>query len=484
MGAYFAPIITAGGLSVPTYQQILASLITTYRSIYGSTVYLQNDAADYQWISAVALKLNDAMGLCQLAYNARSPVTAIGTDLDSIVKLNGIARLPASFSTVELVLSGTPGTVVINGVIADANGIYWSLPSSVTIGVGGTVNATAVCQQSGAVSANPNTVITPVGGFTAGWTSVTNPAPAVVGLPIEVDSQLRARQSVSVALPSETRLAGTIAGLLKVANVTLINVLENQGSATDGFGNLGHSLTCVVQGGTDIDVATAIYNNRGIGCNTQGATVPTMTIIAVTDPNSGNITNIGFVRPTIVPIFVGLTIQGLTAAFNSAVQAQVIAAVVAYLNELQIGEAVLQSSLYGAALSVMPNPLQPIFSIRSVTLGLTATSILAGHIGASGGTGYVGGDIGTPLTVVQGGASGGTFLITAVVGGAVTAVAPVAATIGTGYSVANNLATTGGTGTGAQIDITSVQPSGTSDLAMAFYKVASGITANVTLGAE
>ncbi len=371
--AYFPPIITPAGLSIPSYADIQQSLLSSYQAIYGATTALGNDNSDYQWVSTVSLKLNDAMGMCQLAYNARSPLTAVGADLDSIIKLNGIARLSSTLSTAVLTLTGMAGTPVSNALISDANGILWALPATVTIGLGGSVMATAICQQTGAVTANAGTIITPVGGFTSGWTGVTNAAPAVPGKPIETDSNLRGRQSISVALPSETRLAATQAALLQVPNVTLAHAYENQTNVTDSFGNTGHSLTCVVQGGDPLAIATAIFNNRGIGPNTQGATVPTMTVVPVTDPNSGNITDIGFVIADSVPIFASLSIHGLTAGFTSATQDAIKAALVAYLDGLGIGEEVTQSALYAAAMSVIPNLSQPIFSIRALTLGTSAS---------------------------------------------------------------------------------------------------------------
>ena len=371
--AYFAPTIGASGLSVPQFSDIQQALLDGFQSIYGSTTYLGNDSADYQWISAVSLKLNDNMGLCQLAYNSRSPLTAIGSALDSICKCNGIARLVPSASTAVVNIGGTPGTPINNAVVQDVNGILWSLPATVTIGSGGTISVTATCQQIGAISAAANTITVPVGGFTSGWSSVTNPSPAVVGAPTEADSSFRARQSVSVALPSETRLAGTQAELLAISGVTRVNVLENQLSVTDSFGNAGHSLTCVVEGGADADIALAIFVNRGIGCNTQGATAVSMVIVPVTDPNSGNVTNIGFVRPVDVPIYVSLSVHGLGLGFTTDTQAAIISAIVNYLNDLDIGEEITQSALYGAALAVMPSLIQPLFSIRALTLGTSSS---------------------------------------------------------------------------------------------------------------
>jgi uncharacterized phage protein gp47/JayE len=378
--AYSPPVITAAGLSIPSFNDIQQALINSYQSFYGSTTYLGNDSSDYQWISAVALKLSDNCALCQLAYNARSPLTAIGADLDGVVKINGLARLPSTPSNVTLFLVGTPGTVINNAIVQDVNGVLWQLPVGVTIGVSGSVFAVAVCQQGGAINAAPNTVRTPVGGFTAGWTSVTNPLAANVGTPVEADSNLRARQSVSVALPSSTRLAGTIAEIKAVPGVTLTNVLENQTDVTDSYGNTGHSMTAVVQGGSDLAVATAIYNNRGIGCNTLAATATTMTEIPVTDPNSGNITVIGLIRPTVRQVYVTLSIHGLTAAYNSAMQDSIKQALVTYLTSMQIGEEITQSALYGAALSAMPNLLQPDFSIREILLGFSPSPTLGNDL--------------------------------------------------------------------------------------------------------
>jgi len=373
--AYAPPQITSAGLVIPSFNDIQQSLIDTYQTIYGTTVYLGNDSADYQWISAIAQKLYDNMTLGVLSYNSRSPLTAVGVDLDGVVKINGIARNTGSPSTVVLTLSGTAFAEVTNGQVADVNGIIWALPQTVTIGSGGNVNVTAVCEQNGAISAVPGTVTTPVGGFTAGWTGVTNSGSAVVGTPTEADSQLRGRQSVSVALPSETRLAGTTAGLLATPGVTRVNVLENQTSSTDGFGNESHSLTCVVEGGADLAVATSIFTNRGIGCNTLGATVPTMTEVVVTDPNSGNTTTIGFVRPTDVPIYVSLTVNGLTPAFTTATQAAIIAALVTYLNSLAIGEVVSYTAIVSVAMSQNPNLSAPIYSVTALTTGVASSPV-------------------------------------------------------------------------------------------------------------
>lgn len=372
--AYAAPTITATGLIIPTYQDILQDLIDNFKNIYGQNVYLGVDSADYQMLSVFALKMSDTVQLLQLIYNNRAPVSAIGAALDSIVKLNGIARKAPTYSTVVLTLTGTAGTIILGGVVQDTNGNRWDLPNSVTIGVGGTVNATATCETAGAISADAGTVtaiVTP----TAGWASVTNAAQAVVGQNVEADSALRARQAISTELPSITMLAGTIAGIAATLGVTRYNVLENPTNVVDSYGNPPHSITAVVEGGTDADVAQTIYNNRGIGCYTNGTTV-----VNVTDPNNGGITMpIRFYRPTYVDIYVTLDIHTLTG-WTSAVEDAIKAAIANYLNNLAIGELLTISGLYAAAMSVLASITQPSFSVRAVFADITPAPVVSNDI--------------------------------------------------------------------------------------------------------
>lgn len=369
--SYQAPQISAAGLSIPSYQDILTQLTAQFQSIYGQSVYLGNDSPDFQWISVLALMMSDTMQGIQLAVNNRSPNFAIGAALDSLVKLNGIVRKLATFSLCQVTLTGIPGSLITNGVCSDVNGNKWDLPTPVTIGAGGTVTVTATCETSGAINAlagQINAIFTPQ----AGWTSVTNPTAAVIGQPIETDAQLRLRQSLSVELPSQTLLSGTIAAIAATAGVTRYKVLENTTGATDSYGNPGHSVTAVVEGGADADVATAIYNNRGIGPYMNPTTTAGATTVNLTDPNTGIITPVGFCRPTYVQLYVTINahlLSGGTSATITAIQT----AITNYLNALQIGETVSFSALMAIAMNVNADLKNPVVLIEGLFLGTAAS---------------------------------------------------------------------------------------------------------------
>jgi uncharacterized phage protein gp47/JayE len=358
--SYQPPAITASGLSIPSYNDIYNYLIGQYQAIFGSAASTDNSNADVQLISIFALAASDMCQALQLEYNNRAPNFAIGAALDSIVSLNGLTRKSASFSTVQVTLTGTPGALITNGVVQDSVFNYlWDLPSVVTIGGGGTASATATCETSGAVNVNASTV-TGIVTAQAGWTAVTNPSASVPGQPIEADSQLRTRQSLSVASPSQTVLAGTLSAIAAVSGVTRYNIDENFTNSTNSNGTPAHSITAVVEGGADADVANAIFFNRGLGCGTNGSTT-----INVTDPISGIVTPISFQRTIYAPIWVSIDVHLINAALAN-VTAAIQTALVNYIASLQIGQFVSYGEIVAVcAGAANPNPSQPVASIRS-----------------------------------------------------------------------------------------------------------------------
>lgn len=364
--AYFAPYIDETGLHIPTYQDILTDQIQQAQNIYGQDIYLGIDSQDYQYISTFSAKMSDALQAIQFAYDSRGPGTAIGSGLDIVVKLNGIKRNKATYSTAVVTLSGLPNTVINNGTVQDISKYYWDLPPSVIMGTAGTVDVTATCQTAGQILANAgdiNIVATP----TLGWNLVTNALAAVPGANVESNSQLRSRQAISTSQPSRTVLEGTKGAIAAVSGVSRFQVYENDTDTTDSNGLPAHSITAVVEGGSDADIAQAIFLKKGPGCLANGTTV-----VNVID-QFGQIVPIGFYRPSYIDIDVVVNVKQLTG-YTTATTASIKAALVNYLNSLSIGDNLPASSLWGSSLSAMLNLSKPIFSITSLTLakhGLT-----------------------------------------------------------------------------------------------------------------
>lgn len=368
--SYFSPYIDKSGLHVPTYADILEDMIATMKSIYGDDIYLENDSADYQFLSIFALKQSDTLQAVKQAYNSRSPSTAIGAALDSIVKLNGIARKGAGYSTCQVIITGTPWTEIKNGSAKDANGVVWNLPESVVIGETGEVTCTATCSVPGAVTATPGD-ISVINTPTYGWKAITNNVAAVLGNDEETDAELRVRQTKSVANPSQTMLQGTLGAIIAVDNVARATVYENDTNLStvdkdyNPHGFPAHSVTCVVEGGADEDIAEAILYHKGIGCYTNGDTE-----ISVTDEN-GYENKIRFYRPSYVPVFVQVTIKKYSG-YLSAVTASIQKAVFEYLSSLEIGQTVSISMLTAIVMNCNLSQTAPTFGVTKIIIGKTA----------------------------------------------------------------------------------------------------------------
>jgi uncharacterized phage protein gp47/JayE len=462
--AYSKPYVDSSGLHVPTYDDILQDIITNVKSLYGSDIYLENDSADYQLLSIFSLKVHDAMQAIQLAYNSRSPVTAVGAAFDAIVKLNGIRRKTPSYSTCQVTLTGVAGTVVSNGVVQDLSGYKWDLPATVTILPGGTATVTATCETIGAINAaisDISQIVTP----TSGWTSVTNAVEAVAGQPVETDAELRARQAISTELPSHSMFAGTVAAVANVSGVTRYKGYENNTNLDDDNGIPGHSIAMVVEGAEDEDVAFAIYANKSAGCGTYGST-----LVAVLDPYYALTINISFYRPTYVDIFLSLTITPLTG-YTSAIADDIKAALAEYLDTLEIGEDLTLSALYAVAMGVT-DIQKPAFSITALTAGQQGLDSISV---TTGGTGYT---TDTDVPVTGGNGTGATVDITAAAGVITDAVVNKP---GSGYEAGDVLTVVQSVGANGTITVDAITSEGTSDITIAFNETTRGNADNITI---
>lgn len=364
--AYIAPYIDESGLHIPTYTDIRDELIKTFREIYGEDLYLGNDSQDYQLISVFSSMLADTNSLLQIVWNNHSPKTAVGTALSSLVKLNGIARKASSYSTCVLTLTGTAGTVINGGSVKDESGYIWNLPDTVTL-TGETTEVTAECQTLGAVEATIGT-IDKINTPQAGWTAVTNNVAAVVGQPVEIDEELRSRQSISVAIPSQNMLESTVAAIKAIEEVKRSRVYDNDTNLTDANGIPGHSIAAVVEGGLDADIAEAIYMRKGPGGGTYGSTTYNYT-------NSVGVTTaIRYSRPTYTSIDASLSVKA-GIGYTTDILAVLKASIEDYLDNLEIGNPVTITGILKVIANAVPNPSKPPFLIDALTIGVTGGTI-------------------------------------------------------------------------------------------------------------
>lgn len=330
--------VDSTGFHYPDYPTVLQYLKDEYKAIYGADVYLEADSQDGQWIAIMALAMFDSMQVAAAVYNSFSPLTAQTDALSRNVKINGIARLVASYSTADLRIVGVAGTVILNGQAEDVQSQKWNLPASVTIPVGGEITVTATAAEIGAISAAANT-INKIATPTLGWQTVNNVAAATEGDPVESDAELRLRQTQSTMIPSLSVMEGIVGAVASLPGVSRYRGYENDTATTNADGIPAHSISLVVEGGTTQAIAEAIAAKKTAGTSTYGTTTYT-TYDQYGVPNA-----INFYRPTVATIGVEVSLTALTG-YLSTTGDLIKAALVDYIKTLQIGDDILISKLY------------------------------------------------------------------------------------------------------------------------------------------
>jgi uncharacterized phage protein gp47/JayE len=320
--------ITPTGISAPSYADIYQSLQASFQGIYGSDAYIAPDSQDGQMLAIIAQAINDCNNTMIAVYNAFSPSTAQGAGLSSVVKINGLARLVPSNSTVAVDITGVAGTIISNGIVSDINGNSWNLPPTVTIPFGGEITVTATAQQAGAIAADTDTVINIVTP-TLGWQTVNNSSAAVPGNPVEMDATLRARQSVSTSLPAQSIIDALYGSLANLTGVTQLKIFENDTGSADGNGVPAHSIAVVIEGGNVTTIAQTIEEKKPPGTGTYGTTSE-----VVLDPVGVPVT-INFFIPTQDEILVAITIKALSG-YTSTIGNEITASIASAINALGI----------------------------------------------------------------------------------------------------------------------------------------------------
>jgi uncharacterized phage protein gp47/JayE len=364
--ATLAASVTSAGITAPAYSDIYASLQASFKSIYATDAYIDPDSQDGQLLAVFAKAISDCNSATISAYNTFSPTTAQGVGLSSLVKLNGIARLVATNSQVNVLLVGQVGTVITNGVVSDLNKNKWNLPTPITIPLAGQILVTASAQNSGALVAlagTVNVIETP----TLGWQTVNNSTDATPGATVELDATLRKRQTQSVALPSLSALGGIVGAVQAVTGVTSAKAYENDTGLVDSNGLPANTIALVVSGGSANSIASAILLKKTPGCGTYGTTV-----VSATD-SVGVIRPVRFFVPTPVTILVSINLHPLNSSFTTAIGTQVGQAIIDYINGLTSGDLVDRARLYLPA-QLFGSPLSLSYDVTSLLISRSPAS--------------------------------------------------------------------------------------------------------------
>ena len=403
--------LTSVGLKVKTAAQVREGINARLRGFWGPSFDLSDSSPDGQEIAILSAEIGDAWALLQAVYSSNNRDAATGAALEALLLLTGTLRPEATYSTVDLTLTGADTVVVPSGSrVKNGTGVvtflttedgtitaltawanttayavddrrtnaaraYVCITAGTSAGSGGpTTTASDITDGTAhwrylgegvgavdvgarasitgpvlAVSGDLTVIDTPV----SGWQSAINLLDADLGRDVATDAEFRALGEADLARPGATTPDAIRETLLAVADVESVTVFYNPTDATDGDGVPPHAVECMVRGGDD----QAIFDVLLRACIAAGIASHGTEVGASLD-SEGVSHVVKFSRPEEIEIYVAVILEKVAHSADNADSypidgdAQVKAAIVAYGDAQLCGKNAVASRLAAAAFTV------------------------------------------------------------------------------------------------------------------------------------
>lgn len=362
--------ITPEGFQRTRLDERLAQLQAAMKAIFGPTINLDPDTIDGQTLGIYAESISNIDQLAEDVYQSFNPQYATGLGLSRLVQLNGIRRIQGAFSTVALLAVGTSGTIIPAGSLVrdPATNIQFTTIADATIPSTGEVSIPSRCTIFGpfaAVAGSLTKIDTPI----FGWQTVTNLLDAVPGRNEETDEQLRLRRAASTSTPAQAVIDSIFGAIANIPDVRQVRVFENDQDTVQPVTSLPpHSIYAVVEGGSDVEIAKAIFLRKTAGTTTVGPVT-----VSVSDTQA-NTHDIRFSRPVDVPVYITINLTTRPGWPGDGAD-QIKTALVAFGNtEQMIGEELIYSRLFSPINTI------PGFAVDSMYIGVEPGPVLMQNI--------------------------------------------------------------------------------------------------------
>lgn len=279
-------IITDKGISIKSFNEIAQELREDWISAFGGeTIDLSSSSPDGLEIDLKAKEIRSVSELVQAVASKLTLEGSSGVWVDIFMSYRGITRLGAAYSYVYLLFTGSNGTVIPEGTLV--NNLFndqFSTDSEITIGIEGTAYVRATSLNIGPVDVSEGTWS--LNQSISGISSVVVSNDGVIGRFVETDAEIKARAKNTVHDGLAT--LPTIKSYIEnnVTGITSVSVIENETSLTDINGRPPHSIEVMVLGGSDEEIARAIYMSKPAGIKAYGTHLPGKGYL-VSDSNGG-----------------------------------------------------------------------------------------------------------------------------------------------------------------------------------------------------
>ena len=311
-----SPTLGTKGFQAPSEADILAGVLADLQQAFGGNLNPALNTPQGQIATSLAAILGNVNDMFVYYTNQVDPAFAQGRMQDAIGRIYYVERLPALSTLVTCTCSGLSGVVIpINSLAQDLSGNLYQATTAGTILLTGTVDIVFAAVLPGPTPC-PAGTLTTIYQIIPGWDSITNAADGVLGNDVETRQAFELRRALSTAQNSAGSLPSVLGAVLNVAGVLDAYVTENSTGSPTTIGDYtipAHCLYVAAVGGTNADIAKAIWSRKAPGCATSGNTA-----VTVYDSNSGYSApypsyTINFERPS--DLIINFVVTLATSAF-------------------------------------------------------------------------------------------------------------------------------------------------------------------------
>lgn len=416
-------IYTDAGYVVPSEQSVLTGVQTDINSAFGGGVNPALTTGLGQLATSTTALIGNKNDETVNLFQQFDPAYATGRGQDAIARIYFLSRKPALPTVVEALCTGGQGVIIPAGAQAkSADGLIYTCTDGTDLITGipasGNVTLTFECSVDGPISCPAGSLST-IFRAIPGWDSITNLADGVLGRVVEGRAEFERRRAASVALNARGSLPSVRGAVLSVAEILDAYVAENTTNSPvviRGVSVAAKSLYVSAVGGTDVDVAQAIWSKKAPGCGYNGNTT-----VTVFDSNSGYSPPlpsyaVSFERPSSLAILFAVVISNSSQVPSNA-QAQVQAAIISAFAGADGGtRAQIASTIYSGRYYGVVGGLGSWANVVSILIGSNNTpgasftgSIAATTLTTSAVTGTVA--IGQTISDLLGAVPAGTVIL-------------------------------------------------------------------------
>ena len=291
--------VTPYGFRRKLYAEALTERISRAKEVFGVNI----DTSETSFLGKLIRNMAwDEAGLWERieeVYFSAYVNSSEGTGLDNVGQYLTITRRPAVKSKGILTIKGMDGTKVPKGFrVATKDGVAFETVEDIVI-ANGQVDVGIVSVAAGKSNNVSENAITEIVNPGFGIHSIFNDRATEGGLNIETDKEFRARYKKSYSRGGGSTVPALTAALLDIDSVVDAEVVENVTMDTiDGIPP--KSLACYVFGGSDEQIAEAIFQNKAAGIEAFGDRYVDQ------EDTKGRKHKIGFTRAKVDDVYVNL----------------------------------------------------------------------------------------------------------------------------------------------------------------------------------